>query len=563
MGDSLCMYLSTERDAAVRASGASLLAASGAAPASWGASPGLWSVYSAKAGLGAGLEGGGGGGGGMPTPAGIGAVGGDACGAAERDVAGPFGTPLTPTRFGGGGGTPRDQAAAACGSAGGGGGGGAGKGGGGGGGEEFFTPGRPQPSEDVDPSALTGGRRRGGRGDVRLQAQISEMSERLRGFASEWVARLDAAAGGGGSGGAADAGAAGGAPVAAACGWPLQPRLPEGEGEEDRHGLQAALAGMSPLEDPVAAAHRCAVAAGVVGEGVSPAPAAPPLPRSDGGYEECEEEVYEEEDCEVDCEEEEQEELEEEELEEDEDEEEEDATFLQSQEEGNAVEGEEARGQEAREEEAEGPADGRGGCFPPVPLSGGSRAGGHGGGPAAVAPAAVHRERPAWWRASLADEDAAAGESRGSCAGAWEGGSGHGQPPHSARSAQSTPRTWREARAAGCPQVGLVAGSGPLAAARAALAASRGAMQPPPRGAATAGTAGGTAGCSGGGGDGGMLSSRSFSGGGDAEVSAGAPALVGPLQASLVSPLRQGRAPWGGPPEQALRRSMDSPRSGR
>jgi hypothetical protein len=153
MGDSLCAYLSSEcPSGALHATPGGASGRDPGSPAGLWASPGGWSVYSGRPAVGGGgtpqNDGGGGGAAGSPYYH----------AAAEEDVA----------------------AGARA------------------------TPAAPLPCDDVDLSSA--GRRRrddggvgssgggGGAapGQARLQAQIVEMSAKLRGFASEWARRLEA-----------------------------------------------------------------------------------------------------------------------------------------------------------------------------------------------------------------------------------------------------------------------------------------------------------------------------------------------------------------------------------
>ncbi|KIZ07342.1 5-methyltetrahydrofolate-homocysteine methyltransferase reductase [Monoraphidium neglectum] len=137
MGDSLCMYLSNSRDPAT----ASLDAEGGGTQLPFpAASPGNWSVYSTK---GLGLD--------RPLAA------------ADDSARTPPAGRDQRSRLGGGG-----AGAHAA---------------------EFATPQRPLPCDEAAEDATSVGGR-GGQG--RLHQQIVEMSTRLKGFASEWVQRLEA-----------------------------------------------------------------------------------------------------------------------------------------------------------------------------------------------------------------------------------------------------------------------------------------------------------------------------------------------------------------------------------
>ncbi|KAI8467258.1 MAG: hypothetical protein J3K34DRAFT_460460 [Monoraphidium minutum] len=204
MGDSLCAFLSTGRDAA----GASLDAAASngggaqlpfasASPGNPFSSPGGWSAYSAK---GPGLE------------------------RAQQRQQQQHGhqqqlddSARAPP------GAPRDQARGAAGAG-------------------LATPPRPLPCDEPNVGG-GGGPRRGGASRDGLHQHIVEMSARLKGFASEWVSRLEAMEELQAQAGAAGAGAAPGARPrsAAAAAAAAQPEV-----VQQQRRLVQALAAATP-----------------------------------------------------------------------------------------------------------------------------------------------------------------------------------------------------------------------------------------------------------------------------------------------------------------------------
>jgi hypothetical protein len=195
MGDSLALYFAAERDATLRASASASLGGGGGGGAPW-ASPSAWSVYSTKPR--------------MPASAGPRPGADDTAPAAGCGERGDMAAAAA-----------RDQEA----------------------GVGFATPARPLPCEDFDPSEGGCGGALAQRGAL-LQQQVAEVSARLKGFAAEWVQRLDALEAGGGDGAPGSAsGALCGPQADAAAGQQaapqalaLSPPFDEAEGDEEEEG---------------------------------------------------------------------------------------------------------------------------------------------------------------------------------------------------------------------------------------------------------------------------------------------------------------------------------------